>query len=301
MIETIYKVFVPAGLMILMFGMGLQLVGGDWLRLLRFPRSVLAGLIGQFILLPLVALLLVYLLSLPLAVAAGVVILAACPGGVVSNSISFLARADLALSVSLTAISSVLALITVPIIVVTGLDLVQQGMSESSHAETISLPLGATFRQLTVLVLLPLSAGMVLRRFAPGFALKSDRWFRVGSVVVLLVLMAGAIALEFDFFLENFSRLWPVLVALNVLTMLGGYLLALGFRLKIDQRRTIAIETGVQNVALGVLVALNLLQQPEWIVVPSVYSIVMMLTAFVLITFFSLSRRYSQGGAAASV
>ncbi|HMB59974.1 MAG TPA: bile acid:sodium symporter, partial [Xanthomonadales bacterium] len=124
MIETIYKVFVPAGLILLMFGMGLQLTRRDWLRLVRLPRAVLAGLLGQFILLPAVAFLMVYFLSLPLAVAAGIVILAACPGGVVSNSISFLARADIALSVTLTAVSSVLALLTVPLIVSFGLEIV---------------------------------------------------------------------------------------------------------------------------------------------------------------------------------
>jgi len=283
MIETIYKVFVPTGLMVLMFGMGLQLVPADWIRLVRYPRSVLTGLLGQFVLLPAVAFLLVHFLSLPLAVSAGVVILAACPGGVVSNSISFLARADIALSVTLTALSSVLALVTVPIIVGLGLEIIQQSTPVATRADAIHLPLGATVKQLFMVVLLPLAAGMVLRRFAEGFALASDRWFRVGSVLVLLILLIGAVGLEFDFFLNNFKALWPVLLTLNVVTMLGGYLLAHVAGLVAVQRRTIAIETGIQNVALGVLIALNLLQQPEWIVAPSVYSIVMMLTALGLV------------------
>ncbi len=290
MIETIYKVFVPSGLMLLMFGMGLQLEKDNWLRLARHPLAVLAGLTGQFILLPAIAFLLVWVLSLPLAVSAGVIILAACPGGVVSNSISFLARADIALSVSLTAVSSVVALLTIPIVVGLGLNLVQQGIGEAASTDAIHLPLGATVKQLLLVVLLPLSAGMLLRRFAEGFAQRSDQWFRLGSILILLILLVGAVGLEFDFFVQNFQALWPVLLALNLATMLGGYLLARLVRLGVQQQRTLAIEVGVQNVALGVMIALNILQRPEWIVAPSVYSIVMMLTAFVLIAAVNLTR-----------
>lgn len=292
MIEQIYQVFVPSGLILLMFGMGLQLVAEDWIRITRYPLAVLAGFLGQFLLLPAIAFTLVHFLSLPLAVSAGVIIVAACPGGVVSNSVSFLARADVALSVTLTAISSVIALVTLPVLLELGLQMIQHDLAATSLAlpatETITLPLAATIRQLLILVLLPLGAGMLLRRFAPGFAQRSDRWLRPGSVVVLLVLLLGAVGLEFGFFLDNFRQLWPVLLALNLASAAGGYWLARLLRLDLRQSRTVAIEVGIQNVALGVSIALNLLHQPEWMVVPSVYSIVMMLTAFGLIAGISL-------------
>ena len=289
MIESIYKVFVPSGLMLMMFGMGVQLVSDDWLRLTRYPLAVLAGVTSQFILLPAVAFLLVASLSLPLAVSAGVIILAACPGGVVSNSISFLARGDIALSVTLTAISSMLALVTIPVIVILGLNMVERGVADAASTGSMQLPVGATVRQLLLVVLLPLTAGMVLRRFAERFAQRSERWFRLGSILVLVILLVGAVGLEFQFFAQNFQALWPVLLTLNLTTMLGGYLLARVVRLRAKQRRTIAIEAGVQNAALGVLIALNILQRPEWIVAPSVYGIVMMLTAFALIALVSFS------------
>jgi bile acid:Na+ symporter, BASS family len=283
MLESIYKVFVPAGLMVLMFGMGMQLVAADWARVVKYPLAVVVGLVGQFILLPAVAFLLVYSLSLPLAVAAGVVILAACPGGVVSNSISFLARGDIPLSVTLTAISSFLALLSVPLIVDIGLEFVQRGNSGVEEAGIVTLPLAATIKQMLLLVFMPLTIGMIVRRFASNFARRSDRWMRAAGVFVLLFLLIGSVAMEFRFFVDNLQSLWPVLLLLNLATLIGGYLLAMLARLDSRQRRTVAIEVGVQNVALGVMVAMNILQRPQWAVVPSVYSIVMMVTAFALI------------------
>lgn len=283
MVETIFRVFVPIALTVLMFGMGLQLTSSDFIRVARFPKAVLAGLLGQIILLPFMAYLLVYFLPLPLAISAGIVILAACPGGIASNSISFLVRADVALSVTLTALSSVLALVTVPIIVGQGLDLIQLGIQEVGRTNVISLPLGATVKQLLLVVVLPLSAGMIVRRYAERLAVNSDRWFRIGNVLVLLILLLGAVVVGFDFLLKQFKVLFPMLLFFNLVSLLGGYLLARAFRLTVNQRRTIAIETGIQNVGVGALIALNVLQQPEWIVVPSVYSIVMMLTAFLFI------------------
>ncbi|HLF30930.1 MAG TPA: bile acid:sodium symporter family protein [Xanthomonadales bacterium] len=293
MIESIFRVFVPIALTLLMFGLGLQLVGGDFLRLARYPKAVLAGLLGQIVLLPAIAYLLVNFLSLPLAISAGIVILAACPGGVASSSICFLARADVALSVTLTALSTVLAPVFAPIIVGLGLDIIQLGTPEVSRMDVIALPLVATFGQLLLVMVLPLSVGMIVRRYTERLALRSDRWVRIGNVIVLLVLLLGAFAVGFDFLLKNFQVLGPVLLALNLASMLGGYLLARAFGLAAIQRQTIAIELSIHNVGLGLLIALNLLQQPEWIVAPSVYSIVMMLTAFALITGLRLQRSNS--------
>jgi bile acid:Na+ symporter, BASS family len=262
--------------------MGMQLVPEDWKRVMRYPRAVLLGLLGQFVLLPVIAFGLIYSLSLPLAVSAGILILAVCPGGVVSNTVSFLARADIPLSVTLTAISSILALVTVPLILHFGLDILQSTGEAAVAADRVVLPIGGTVKQLLVLVFLPLSAGMLVRRYASNFALRSDPWMRAAGVLVLVVLLVGSVAMEFDFFMQNLSRLWFVLLVLNLATLLGGYALALVFGMDGVRRRTIAIEVGIQNVALGAMVALNILQQPEWAVVPSVYSLVMMSSAFVV-------------------
>ena len=268
--------------MLLMFGMGMQLGPADWTRVAQAPGQVLVGLLGQFVLLPAIAVLTIYLLSLPLAIAAGILILAVCPGGVVSNSVVFLARADVALSVTLTAISSLIALLTIPLILDVGLELAQRGEEIARDGGRIELPFWGTLRQLLVLVLLPLLAGMTVRAFAPRFAVQADRWIRILGVVVLAVLLFGSFAIEFEFFVENLSKIWPVLLALNLATLAGGYALAWAFRMDRTRQTTIAIEVGIQNVALGVLVAVNLLEQPAWAVVPSVYGLVMMGTAFIL-------------------
>jgi BASS family bile acid:Na+ symporter len=112
----------------------------------------------------------------------------------------------------------------------------------------------------------------------------------VVSLVVLVILLAGALIVGFDFLVNNFALIIPVLLALNVASMLGGYLLAQAFGLVTSQRLTITIDTGIHNVGLGILLALNVLQQPDWIVAPGVYSIVMMLTAFVLVAGLNLHR-----------
>jgi len=284
------SIYIPVVLTVLMFGMGLQLVASDFLRLARFPKAVLVGVVGQIVVLPSIAWLMVYFLPLPLAVSAGIVILAACPGGIASNSLSFLANADVALSVTLTAISSLLALVTLPILVGLGLDIIQLGMSEANHADAIRLPLGDTIAQLVLVLALPLSAGMIVRRYAERLAVRSDRWFRMVNLAGLLVLLTGAFIVGMDFLLANFQVLLPVLLGLNLASMLGGYLLARTFGLAMDQRLTITIELGIHNVGIGALVVLNLLHQPDWIVVPSVYSILMMLTGFAFVAGLRLHR-----------
>jgi BASS family bile acid:Na+ symporter len=283
MVEAFLKVVLPIALVVMMFGMGLQLTAGDFLRLARFPKAVLAGMVAQLVLLPSIAFLLVHFLSLPLAISAGIVILASCPGGVASNAFSFLARADVALSVTLTALSSVVALVSVPLIVSLGLEIIQFGSAETSYRGTIELPLRPTIQQLLTVILLPLSAGMLFRRFAEPLALNAARWLAIVSTVVLVVLLAGAFIVGFEFLVNNFAQILPVLVALNLASMLGGYLLAQAFGLARSQRLTITIDTGIHNVGLGILVAMNVLQQLDWIVAPSVYAIVMMLSAFALI------------------
>ena len=279
--------------MLLMFGMGLQLAPVDWARLSKVPGRVLVGLFGQFVVLPAIAIALVYILSLPLAIAAGILILAVCPGGVVSNSVAFLARADVALSVTLTAISSLLALLTVPLVLDLGLEFIQRGEDLAREGGRIELPFWGTLRQLLVLVFVPMLVGMAARALAPQFALRADRWMRIFGVVVLIVLLFGSFAIEFEFFIQNLSEIWTVLLALNLATLAGGYALAWALRMDRIRRHTIAIEVGIQNVALGVLIAVNLLQQPEWAVVPSVYGLVMMGTAFVLIYLGARIRRQS--------
>ncbi|MFA5630659.1 MAG: bile acid:sodium symporter family protein [Porticoccaceae bacterium] len=295
MIETIYKVIVPTGLMLMMFGMGLQLVVDDWLRVVRYPRAVVVGMVGQFIALPLIAVALVYFLPLPLAISAGLIILAVCPGGITSNSVSFLARGDLALSVTLTAISSLLALITIPLFLSFGLALVQDGA-----VDAVVLPIGSTVKQLLVLVFVPLVLGMVVRHYAPGFAVRSDPWVRAGGVALLLTLLVGAVALEYDFFIGNLKKLWPVLFALNIASMAAGYLLARLARLDGTQCRTICIEVGIQNVALGAMIAMTILKRPDWMVVSSVYSVVMSVTSFVFIGAVAYNRRRALAGSTAS-
>lgn len=262
----LFTIGIPAGLFAIMFGIGLQLVPDDWLRIKREPRGVLAGLLGQFGAMPAIAIAVALLAPLPPDIAIGFIILAACPGGIVSNSFSYLSRADVALSVTLTALSSVLAVITLPLIVGLGFALVGNGL-----AQDLQLPIGRTILQLILLTLLPLACGMMTRRLLPSFAEKADRAFRVLNVLVLALLFSAVIVTEFAFLVANMLVTGSASILLSIACLTAGYWLASAFGLPRLQRKTIAIETGVQNGSVGIMIATTILQQPAFAIAPAIY------------------------------
>ncbi|MGB1016764.1 MAG: bile acid:sodium symporter family protein, partial [Nannocystaceae bacterium] len=243
-------VVLPAALFLIMFGMGLGLSLTDFSRVLKLPRAALIGVICQMFLLPLLGYLVVVSLGLTGPLAVGLMILTFCPGGVTSNMFSLLARGDVALSITLTAVVSLLAPFTIPFLVQWSM---QTLMPSASGA--IQMPIAKTIAQLLAITIIPVSLGMLLRRFKPRLATRADRAVKIASVVILFAIIAALIK-------KNWAGL-PSLIAdagvstliLNISTMLLGYGVAVLARLTRPQRVTIGLEVGIQNGTTALLVA----------------------------------------------
>lgn len=269
----------PLALITVLFGMGLSLTTADFKRVLMSPRAKLVGLACQLVLLPLIAFGLVFVFRLPGELAVGLMLLAACPGGPTSNLISHLSRGDTALSVTLTAVSSVVTVFTIPWIV---------GLSMTfflGDAAAIELPFWKTLAQLFVITILPIALGMGVRRLRPSFAEAMARPANIVSVVFLALVIAIAVLREKNL-AEQFLLAGPAAVTLNILTMLGGFFAARLCGLTKPQCITISIEGGIQNGTLALAIALGILNSPT-IAMPSViYSLFMFLSGgFMIVSF----------------
>jgi BASS family bile acid:Na+ symporter len=263
------SIFLAVAIMIIMMGMGLTLTLADFKRVAQNPKPVLLGLTNQIVLLPLFALGLVYLFQPPAFIAIGMILLAACPGGTSSNLVTLLAKGDLALSVSMTAINSVITIITIPFWV---------GYAYStylSEAAQMASPTADIFKTLIVVLAIPLSIGMLIKNRAPLFAERMERPVRIASSVFLAVVILGLLAREFDLFQQYVGDTLGIVTALNVLTMGIGYGLAKAFGLNLKQGLTIAIESGIQNGTLTISLAVITLNQPDFAIVAAIYSLVM--------------------------
>jgi len=281
--EILKAVLLPLALFAVLFGMGLSLVPADFRRVFLSPRAKLVGLACQLILLPGVAFLLAVAFRLPGELAVGLMLIAACPGGPTSNIITHLSRGDTALSVTLTAISSVVCVFTIPWLV--GLS-----MSYFLDAETaILLPFWKTLGQLTLVTILPIALGMLLRHLRPGAAATLARPANIFSLVFLAVIIAAAILREQDL-PRQFQLAGPAAITLNLVMMALGFAAGALFRLGRPQRISIAIETGIQNGTLALGIALGLLDSAR-IAMPSVvYALSMFVTGAAMILFFGLRR-----------
>ena len=263
------SIILAVAIMVIMMGMGLTLTIADFRRVAQNPKPVLLGLTNQIVLLPLVALALVYLFEPPAFIAVGMILLAACPGGTSSNLVTLLAKGDLALSVSMTAINSIITIVTIPFWV---------GYAYSTYlAETANMasPTADIFKTLIVVLAIPLSIGMLIKNRAPQFADRMERPVRIASSIFLAVVILGLLVREFDLFQQYVGDTLGIVTALNVLTMGMGYGLAKAFGLNLKQGLTIAIESGIQNGTLTISLAVITLNQPDFAIIAAIYSLVM--------------------------
>ncbi|MBE0663196.1 MAG: bile acid:sodium symporter family protein [Bacteroidales bacterium] len=283
--ETNYltDIMLPLSLAIIMLGMGLSLTPFDFKRVVLYPKATTIGIINQIIVLPVVGylLLLVFRLESP-ELAVGIMVLAACPGGPTSNLISHISKGDTALSITLTAISSLIAVITIPLIVNFALShFMQQG-------EYIPLPVFDTIIKLMLITLLPVAIGMAIRAKAINFAKKMDKPVKLVSGILLFVIILAAIVSNKEIFLSSFRDVGPIALALNVLMLFIGYYSASLLKLKRPQSITISIESGIQNGTLGITIASTLLHNNVIAISPAIYSLIMFLTAGVIIAWANL-------------
>lgn len=289
--ETNYltDLMLPLSLAVIMLGMGLSLVPNDFRRIFIYPKAAAIGIFNQIIILPLVGflLLMVFPLTNP-ELAVGIMILAACPGGPTSNLITHISKGDTALSITLTAISSLLAVITIPLIV--NLSLVyfmQQG-------EYVPLPVFDTIIKLTLITLLPVAIGMFIRAKALNFAIRMEKPVKIVSGILLFLIIFAAIMNNKEIFLSSFRSVGPVSLSLNILMLIIGFYSAYLFRLKTAQSITISIESGIQNGTLGITIASVLLGKDVMAISPAIYSLIMFMTAGIIIAWTNLGLRKAE-------
>lgn len=284
--ETNYltDIMLPVSLAIIMLGMGLSLVTNDFKRVVLYPRAATIGIFNQIIILPIVGFLLIWLFGLEnYHLAVGIMVLAACPGGPTSNLISHISKGDTALSITLTAISSLITVITIPLIVNFSLKyFLQQG-------EYIPLPVFDTIIKLTLITLLPVSIGMFIRAKAKDFAFKMEKPVKIMSGILLFLIIFAAIYTNREIFISSFRDIGPVALSLNAVMLLIGYLSARMFRLNVSQSITISIESGIQNGTLGIMIASTLLHNDIMAISPAIYSLIMFMTAGVIIAWANMS------------
>jgi bile acid:Na+ symporter, BASS family len=257
-------------------GMGLTLSVRDFKNVVIFPKAVLLGLANQLLLLPLFGFLLVTLFGLEGSMAVGIMILAACPGGATSNLISHLAKGDTALSISLTAVSSFVTIISIPLIV-------NYSILYFGEEGSVTLPVAETILQIMGVTLVPVSIGMFLKQRFPILSRKADRPVRIASAVFFTLIVLAAILKERENLVSFFQLAGPATLSLNVLTLLVGFISAKVFLLPKRQRISISIESGIQNGTLGIMIAATLLNNSAMTIPVAIYSLIMFLTAAIVI------------------
>ena len=276
--EIVTKI-APIALALIMLGLGLGLTTQDFTRVLRNPKDFLVGFIAQLIILPIVAFLLIKILNTPTEIALGVMIIAAAPGGITSNVLTKFAKGDVALSVSLTAIISIISIITVPLIVFTsanilGIDLVSQEIN-----------LTGTALKMAGVVAVPVILGMIIRKFADNFISSKISFIdKITGFLFLIVFIAIWIEERENIF-EYLSQAGLVVLILNVVMMLIAYNIAKIFASGIEQKKCIAIECGLQNGTLAVFVATQISNEIVYLIPTAAYALIMYITGFLFIYF----------------
>jgi BASS family bile acid:Na+ symporter len=277
--SIVTDIFLPLALAFIMFALGLGLNGSDFLRVIKQPKDFFVGAISQIILLPVIAFILVSIWPISPELAIGVMIIAAAPGGVTSNILTSFARGDVALSVSLTAIVSLLCVLTVPFIIVTslgllGLDNVTQNISLTSMAISMFL-----------IVTVPVIIGMIFRKFASNLALKFEPIAKKISLVLFVVVLLGAILAEKENIVSYFADAGLVTLVLNVLMMIVAFYVAQFLGTGNSQKKCIAIECGLQNGTLAIFVGTTLFGGGAYVIPAATYSLIMFATSLIFVFF----------------
>lgn len=273
----ITDIVLPVALAFIMLSLGLGLTFGDFARVARQPRDFLIGAASQLVLLPLVAWLLISVWSLPPELALGVMIIAAAPGGVTSNILTALARGDVALSISLTAVISLVCVITIPLIVVFAHDRLM------GSAATGDISVAKTAVSVFVIVTVPVTIGLLVRHFADAFAHRVEPATRHISTVLFVIVLAGAIYQERDNIVTYFAQAGLVTLALNVAMMVLAWGMARLFASGPRQQIAISMECGLQNGTLAIAVAAVLFGGGLVAVPAATYSLIMFATALIYV------------------
>lgn len=270
-------VILAVSLVIIMFGMGLSLVKDDFLRLLHYPKAIVVGLLNQIILLPIIAYLLIGLLNVSADIAIGLMILAACPGGPTSNLITYLAKGDAGLSISLTTANSFITIFSIPFVV-------DFALSEFLEAnEMIQINKLQTVIQIFAIVIIPVALGMMLKQSKPDFSDKMSRPVKIASGAVLFLVIIGLVLKKKEDLIPYLQQAGWAALALNIATTLVGFITAKMAQLNLKQALTISIESGIQNGTMAIAIASGILMNDNYAIAPAVYSLIMFFTGGAII------------------
>ncbi len=242
--------FLNLTLAIIMFGVALDITFSDFLRIIKSPKSVLVGVLSQFVLLPALTFLFVFTIKPSPSIALGMFMVAACPGGNISNFMTNYAKGNAALSVSLTAIATILAIGMTPL----NFQFWSGLYSPTSEIiNTVSISPMEMVKVISLLLGVPLILGMIVRYYFPKFAFKTSPYFKIGSIIFFLLLIILALSKNFEIFSSYIHYVFAIVLVHNLLAFILGYSFATVTKLSIRNRRTLAIETGIQNSGLGLL------------------------------------------------
>jgi BASS family bile acid:Na+ symporter len=275
--ELISKVFLPLSLAIIMLGMGMTLIPADFTRIIKYPKAIFIGLTNQLILLPLIGFSLAILFNLNPIMAVGVMILASCPGGPTSNLITQVCKGNIALSVTLTALASMISIFTIPFILSYALD-----YFGSNTGVIIKLPIVDTILQIMVITVIPVSIGMFIRKHKTNFAKRMEKPMRKASTVIFIFVFIAVIVANAEKLADGMKASGLVTLLLNLATMGLGYGTATVFKLNLKNKISITIESGIQNGTLAFVIASTILNNVEMGIPAGVYAIWMFLTGGIL-------------------
>ena len=273
----ITQIFLPISLAIIMFGMGLTLVVNDFTRLFSYPKEVIIGLCNQLVFLPLIGFLIILLFDLNSSMAIGIMILSLCPGGPTSNLITQVARGNIGLSVTLTALASLITVFTIPIILS---EAITYFTGETDVV--IELPIVQTMLQILLITVIPVSIGMVIRKKNEAFALRMERPMRIASTVLFIIIFLLVMIANKDLIVEAMKEVGLATLLLNLSTMALGYMTAKVFGVKGKSQISITIESGIQNGTLAFVIATTILNNVEMGLPTGAYSIWMFITGGIL-------------------
>ena len=274
--EVVTKI-APIALALIMLTLGLGLTTSDFTRVIKRPKDFLIGLICQVILLPIIAFVLIKILNVQSALALGVMIIAAAPGGVTSNILTKFANGDVALSVSLTAIISLLSILTVPFIVIKSADLLDINyLSKEISMSGISI-------KMFLVVTLPVVIGMLIRKFAQNFILNRTALIEKISLTLFMIVFISIWLEEWDNIIMYISRAGVITLILNVTMMVLGFYVAKIFTSGIEQRKCISLECGLQNGTLAVFVSSQLFDEKIYMIPTAAYALIMFVTSLIFV------------------
>ena len=273
--EIVTKI-APICLALIMLGLGLGLSVKDFTRILRVPKDFFVGFFSQLVILPIVALGIALILNLPAPIAVGLIIIAAAPGGVTSNVLTKFANGDVALSISLTAIVSLISIVSVPFVVITSADIL--GVTISSNISMLGIAL-----KMALVVTVPVIIGMVIRGFAEDFILSKINIINKITGWLFVIVFAAIWIEEKDNILTYLADAGLAVLILNVVMMMLAYFIAKKFVSGVAQQKCIALECGLQNGTLAVFVATLIFDDVAYMIPTAAYALIMYITGFIFI------------------